>query len=41
MPFPIAVPFGVSACAVWLHGRRLVGGCLVESWEVVNGGRDA
>ena len=41
MPFPIAVPFRVSACTVWLHGGRLVRGCLVESWEVVKGGGDA
>lgn len=40
MPIPIAIPSRVSACAVWLN-RRLVGGCWVESWEVVNSRRYA
>lgn len=41
MPIPIAVPFRVSACAVWLNRRLVGGGCLVESWKVVNGRRYA
>lgn len=41
MPIPIAVPFRVSACAVWLNRRLVRGGCLMKSWEVVNGSRHA